>query len=536
MKKIFSSLEVWNDDETMRVLFSPLPDQQTSPDSYEYRVKFWTSLLPRIFEVKNMCLVTKRALQEILKRKELIPLCLPKILEILESKQMLSYVNEFLQESVQIDENYSVLIESSQAFSNIDLTKKGIGSWFLENLVTKPTSWIGGLIFGGDEEENKQNEDSHSFVSNQVVKKKSQQFLETLYKHSDQGGTTVVDINIPIELVIGPMSLSFFNNNETKEKENEKKKEQEEEEEEEEEQEKLETILLCIGWLIQKHQLQVFENGEGLKIVKSSQLKFMKQKNRNISKINEIDFGILEMKKVQLKLMTQTEDIRNQIEEKRKLARDELKKKKNRSGAIRYLRIIKNLKQVLTKRERSADQISQILFKISQSESDNEVFNTFKVGLQTMKKVSKEYGLDPEKVDNVMIELGEVMADQAEIEDAIQDGIKENLSLSNEEEKQIELELDELISQQDLNKKQKSNKVENTNEIETLIKKTNSLVIEEKKETHLQEQEQEEGQEQELVKKLEQELENEFEIEKEKKQVQKKKKKKPQKQLQQVLN
>jgi len=90
------------------------------------------------------------------------------------------------------------------------------------------------------------------------------------------------------------------------------------------------------------------------------------------------------------------------------------------------------LRDVLIKRLQSADTLREILERIDDAQTNKKILDAYKLGTGTLKSLTEQYGLTPEAVDKVMIDLDEVLADQREIDAALIAGSKE-LGFNEEE-------------------------------------------------------------------------------------------------------
>jgi charged multivesicular body protein 7 len=106
----------------------------------------------------------------------------------------------------------------------------------------------------------------------------------------------------------------------------------------------------------------------------------------------------------------------------------------------------KNLEKILLERLSSLGAIEGILLKIEGAASDNEIIDIYSFGAGALKGVLASEGLTTENVDATMDKLQDALADQKEIEDAMQVNqtlIEASLEIDEELEEELEALLEE---------------------------------------------------------------------------------------------
>ncbi|KAF9578478.1 hypothetical protein BGW38_005697 [Lunasporangiospora selenospora] len=150
-------------------------------------------------------------------------------------------------------------------------------------------------------------------------------------------------------------------------------------------------------------------------------------RTRSIQEITSTDKGIVELKETCRRLEKQISEIESWISETNEKIKAFLRMSQ-RSQAAFALRRRKNLEEVMKKRLGSLDTISSILFKIQSSETDAGILQAYQLGARTLAGVmdtrdeNGEKVLSPEKVGSTMDRLSEVLADQQEIDMALNEG------------------------------------------------------------------------------------------------------------------
>ncbi|KAJ9119948.1 hypothetical protein QFC24_005431 [Naganishia onofrii] len=90
--------------------------------------------------------------------------------------------------------------------------------------------------------------------------------------------------------------------------------------------------------------------------------------------------------------------------------------------AISYLRSKKQLESVLEKRVGAAEQLRSVLRGIENAHGDVEIMQAYEASTATLKSVLSHPSLQRDHIETTMDALAESMADQQEIDDAIQSG------------------------------------------------------------------------------------------------------------------
>ena len=188
-------------------------------------------------------------------------------------------------------------------------------------------------------------------------------------------------------------------------------------------------------------------------------LKFKRTSNdRSKLSINEADRGVFVVKNTVQAIETQIADLERRADETTQRIKSYLAKNQ-KSMALAHLKSRKGIESLVQKRIGSLTTLHTILLQIQQSESESDILNAFKTGSTTLSTLIQEHDLNVERVDEVMDSLQEVMADQQEIDTAMQQGqdaILETQGLGDADIEQelaqlslneIETELDKLLEQ-----------------------------------------------------------------------------------------
>ncbi|KAJ9104636.1 hypothetical protein QFC21_002134 [Naganishia friedmannii] len=115
--------------------------------------------------------------------------------------------------------------------------------------------------------------------------------------------------------------------------------------------------------------------------------------------------------------------------------------------ALSYLRSKKQLESVLEKRVGAAEQLRSVLRGIENAHGDVEIMKAYEASTATLKTVLSHPSLQRDHIDTTMDALAESMADQQEIDDAIQSGGQVAVSAAGMEadEDALQKELEGLV-------------------------------------------------------------------------------------------
>ena len=189
--------------------------------------------------------------------------------------------------------------------------------------------------------------------------------------------------------------------------------------------------------------------------------------------ITESCKGIAKMKLSVSKIEKQIKDLEKKVESSHYEVIDQLRKK-NKKMAVLSLKREKLLKDILEKRSCSLSSIEEVLFKIRSSEMDAEIIDVFSIASSTLQGIIKKNGLSVEKVEKVMDEMQDLLADQNEIDDALK--ISYN-SINSIDEEELEKDLDALLAEEKNELSEvKPQEIQNPHQGRDLLKELESLV------------------------------------------------------------
>lgn len=178
-------------------------------------------------------------------------------------------------------------------------------------------------------------------------------------------------------------------------------------------------------------------------------LKFRGKRASKPFPLNKSDFGIVSLKSTISSLHKQVESLHSAINQAQNLCKESIKAE-NRERSRYALRKKKMLEKVLGTRLSNLEGIESIYEKILSSESDADVLSSYESGAGALKDLMKRNDLNVERVENVMDFVAEVLADQAEVEQAISASKVPDSALDSLDS--LESELDALIKIDEMEK------------------------------------------------------------------------------------
>ncbi|ELR14781.1 SNF7 family protein [Acanthamoeba castellanii str. Neff] len=278
----------------------------------------------------------------------------------------------------------------------------GWGSWLWGNLVARPISWGWSQVVAPAEAEPATVDPKARLVLLPLLKAKAD---EVLSKHAD--GVFAADHLVTQRQLLDTTGLNA------------------------------QDLQILLTYMHANGKAALFETARGEKVA----VKLAKAGESKVE-LNEADKGILQLKETLGSLEKQEGQLSKDIDGCRVKATNWLKKK-NKPKAMMELKRKQRLQSVLDKRLSFIENIHQILHTIEQTQTDKEMIDQFKLGVDTLKRVREESGVTVEAVDQVMDDLQDALLDQREIDDAISSGQEQ---LSSVDEAELEEELAQLVA------------------------------------------------------------------------------------------
>lgn len=372
----------WNDDSAMQYFNAVLPSpREQDPHRWDSLMEFWSErVLPSAMRHTNSLSFTIDQLKSCLKRNGFYPVGLDSIVAEMNRKG-------------------TVVAEGQVAAQTA-----GWGSWLWGNLVARPISWGWSQVVAPAEAELATTtlDPKARFVLLPLLKAKADELLS---KHADDA------VFAADHLVTQRQLLDITGLN-------------------------AQDLQILLTYMHANGKAALFETARGEKAVK------LAKAGESKVELNEADKGILQLKETLGSLEKQEGQLSKDIDGCRVKAADWLKKK-NKPKAMMELKRKQRLQSVLDKRLSFIENIHQILHTIEQTQTDKEMIDQFKLGVDTLKRVREESGVTVEAVDQVMDDLQDALLDQREIDDAISSGQEQ---LSSVDEAELEEELAQLVA------------------------------------------------------------------------------------------
>ena len=197
--------------------------------------------------------------------------------------------------------------------------------------------------------------------------------------------------------------------------------------------------------------------------------------------VEEVDKGITQMKVTIAHLKKQEEVLERAIASRTEQAKKSVLQGR-RQHAMGLLKRKKILEGVLEKRAQSLYTLTDILDSIHSAKTTKQVLDAYSIGAESLQSYNKEHGLTVEKVESVMDNLDDALANQREVDDALM-AVGGELSLADAMEDDTLLEeLEELEKEEKEKEKQKQHEQEMEKERESAKERAKEKETEEDKE------------------------------------------------------
>ncbi|KAJ1913631.1 hypothetical protein H4219_005125 [Mycoemilia scoparia] len=186
-------------------------------------------------------------------------------------------------------------------------------------------------------------------------------------------------------------------------------------------------------------------------------IKFVHPEKSHVDPITKTDVDILKLVNSRNRIKLQVESLQSRIEELDTMTRESLVKKQ-KQVATTYLKMKKQVESdVLPTRVSALNTLEHIVSKIESSESDAEILMAYQLGTETLREFNKKFGLNADKVDDILDDLNDALADQAEVDEVLRERVTESslgtgihassLSSTIIDDSELEDELEKLIKE-----------------------------------------------------------------------------------------
>ncbi|PLW23509.1 hypothetical protein PCASD_12043 [Puccinia coronata f. sp. avenae] len=163
--------------------------------------------------------------------------------------------------------------------------------------------------------------------------------------------------------------------------------------------------------------------------------------------ISEVDRGVLSVKQTLQQLTQQTQTLSAQIDQRTQDAKQCIKNSQPEFAAT-HLKARKALKLVLTQRLGVLETLNGVYMKIEQASTDVEIMKAYESSAATLKSLLAAPTLAAGRVAQTMDQLADVLADQHEIDAAINQPLPHDAAAEIDEQ-EIAAELARLVDAQD---------------------------------------------------------------------------------------
>ncbi|KAG0152162.1 hypothetical protein CROQUDRAFT_35739 [Cronartium quercuum f. sp. fusiforme G11] len=179
------------------------------------------------------------------------------------------------------------------------------------------------------------------------------------------------------------------------------------------------TVVL-LRHLQRDRRVLVFD-GQIIKFVAPEQITANGQAAVGPPLLNETDRGIISVRETVNQLNQQIASIEKRIQQQTDQARVYLAKGRKELAAS-ALRARKSLHELLARRLGTLDTLQTVYMKIEQSSSDVEIMAAYEKSASTLKSLLSNPSLNLERVERTVEDLQELVADEAEVENALKAG------------------------------------------------------------------------------------------------------------------
>lgn len=378
---------ICSDEQKMNVMYCSLRDKSVNPQSWQQKMDFWHEAITRHCHQNGLIIIEADRLAKQFVRNGRTPQCLEAVIADMKRSGKLKPLS---------------VVESDGA-------AVGWLYWGYSKLIRNPLSWAVTLASNMIVKNNKIQEECVM----EVLKKKADQLLEShlerVCTHREQH---LIDYDHLMELYANLCT------------------------------DKRELSLLITYLVKHKKALIIPQSSSNEKPL----VKFTENKNVDVSPVKYTDLKIFQIQCVEQRLDKQvhtlTEDIKRLTEEARGYV-----KTKSRHLALHILRRKKNHEVILNKKLTTLDILHELVFKIKNVSSDQQVLAAYECGVAAMKDLTKDINL--EKAENVIDELHDTLNEHEEVNQLLSNT---TLQDANVDMKEVEEELYELMkeNQQDM--------------------------------------------------------------------------------------
>ncbi|KAJ3085677.1 hypothetical protein HK102_013941 [Quaeritorhiza haematococci] len=423
----------WTSDAKMQSMFSAFAPREVNETLYDSKLRWWRELLLNLSEKGLLdadsvgVFLAEDGLDVKFRRKGRVPLGLGTVLSEMKCDGQLVPISTFLRSA------------------RFELSVSSLAQWVFQTMVKSPIVWGFSQIVGTGS--NSGARSTEPLVVIPVIKKVGERLLQVLREEFHYLVDLVVDFEEFGRLLKRALESEFPDWTPRREE-----------------------MQVIVAYLDQQNKLAVFED-ESTVVVKLRKPDDISTKRIAVT---DVDKGIVVIKVTKRKITHQVKQLEDNIERTKTDILEKMRVGKKQQ-AVLLLRQRKGMEKVLTTRLQSLESLDAIIEKIRGAETDVDVLTAYSTGTQTLKSFMEQHGLTVEKADQVMDEVQDALADQREIDEALEVNQK---IMFDEDLESCEAELEQLLAVQEAEKEKAVEKpAVQTNEVNALLEKLEQLSL-----------------------------------------------------------
>ncbi|KAJ7271980.1 Snf7-domain-containing protein [Mycena haematopus] len=176
-------------------------------------------------------------------------------------------------------------------------------------------------------------------------------------------------------------------------------------------------------------------------VVDKDVIKFIDTENVSaVREITSVDRGILELKDAVSHLQAQVTEFQRKMDEYTEKASAALKQK-HKPVALTYLRLRKQIEDVLSKRLGSLTTLEATLISVETAAGDIEIMKSYESSTATLRSILAHPSLQKESIEKTLDAMAEANIDAKEVEQSIRNGVDVSLGIDPFDEAELEEEL-----------------------------------------------------------------------------------------------
>ena len=376
----------WHDNQRMDFLFSDFPGDVTSnPEHWKSKVGFWSKLIKELCVHSTMVCVDVNIVGAWLERKGKRPLGIEVVWKEMIRDGSLVLADEFV--------------------GDLARNSSWVG-WGFNHLIRKPTLWVANKMLSPLKSLGVRRVEI-KYVCIKAVEVKCGELFDAMIASNSHGSLHVISVNNLHEMTKRIVS----------------------------DKNELDFLLMSLE---KNRKVVVFSGSSDPNSERF--VKFAKSSHDTVNALTECDLGVIRLEETRKRLHTQISTLYAQQSELIASAKQHVRRRE-RLLAKNALRHKQRLHASIAKKERSLDNVQQLLLRLEQCETDQTVMEAYRAGIAAYKQSSKEGGLTIGAVENTMEDLQSVLEDQDEVSTTISASVQ-----GTDDEDELEKELETLLA------------------------------------------------------------------------------------------